>query len=514
MGIFLEKLRLEPRKFLLSNKSLSIVGKDAQQYLHSQTTNDVKSLRPGHFQFNTILDNAGKIIAAFILSKESDESFLLIIPEDFVETLLARIEKYHISEEFEVVVQTKKAYLVLNHNLDSAYQGRYFFENDKICMEESVLDAVEEGSQKDYNTLKLLTGVAEYGHEVVQGALINNTIYESLAVDYNKGCYPGQETVAKIKTRRGAAYGPVLFVTAVTNIPQEKIVKFEGKKIGEVLSFEHVEGKTYLMLSLLRNYRVDKLEVKLEIADHQIEGQIFYYPYLSPYKKDLAQDLYDYALECFHQSQYEKAIEYFYKAIETDSTFEDAYEGLGVLYGRLEKYDQAIEIMQQLKSLNPNCMMAFTNLSLFHMKKGNIEEAEKYKADATLLNFQILGDEAQKKRQEEEIKQKKIAEMKKRESMFKQVLELDPLDAMANNGMGEILLEREEYAESQAYFRKAIESNSKYSVAYLGLAKTLFYQSKSQEAIDILEKGIKVAGKNGDLMPANEMQSLLLKVKK
>ena len=148
------------------------------------------------------------------------------------------------------------------------------------------------------------------------------------------------------------------------------------------------------------------------------------------------------------------------------------------------------------------------------MKKGNIEEAEKYKADATLLNFQILGDEAQKKRQEEEIKQKKIAEMKKRESMFKQVLELDPLDAMANNGMGEILLEREEYAESQAYFRKAIESNSKYSVAYLGLAKTLFYQSKSQEAIDILEKGIKVAGKNGDLMPANEMQSLLLKVKK
>ena len=153
--------------------------------------------------------------------------------------------------------------------------------------------------------------------------------------------------------------------------------------------------------------------------------------------------------------------------------------------------------------------MAYTNLSLYHMKLGEIETAEKYKADATFLNFEILGNEADEKRRKEDALQKKIADQNRRESMFKQVIEMDPVDAMANNGMGEIELERASFELAINHFEVAIKEDPKYSVAYLGLAKSLEKAGKVEKAKEVLNKGIEIAGKNGDLMPANEMQALL-----
>jgi tetratricopeptide (TPR) repeat protein len=178
----------------------------------------------------------------------------------------------------------------------------------------------------------------------------------------------------------------------------------------------------------------------------------------------------------------------------------------------LENYEKAIDLMEQLKNINPKCMMALTNLSLYHMKVGNIDTAEKYKSDATMLNFELLGDEAERKRRLEDLKQKKLNDMARRKSMFVQVLEMDSEDAMANNGMGEIEFEQGEFLVAQGYFEQAIKFNTKYSVAYLGLAKSLYFQNEKDESKLILEKGINIASKNGDLMPANEMQALLAKL--
>ena len=143
------------------------------------------------------------------------------------------------------------------------------------------------------------------------------------------------------------------------------------------------------------------------------------------------------------------------------------------------------------------------------MKMGNIETAEDFKSQATFLNFELLGDEAEVKRKEKELAAKKLAERDRREGMFLQVLEMDSEDSMANNGMGEIKFEKAEYEKAKIYFKNAINGNSKYSVAYLGLAKCLYHLEEKEELKTTLKKGIEIASKNGDLMPANEMQTLL-----
>jgi len=135
-----------------------------------------------------------------------------------------------------------------------------------------------------------------------------------------------------------------------------------------------------------------------------------------------------------------------------------------------------------------------------------------HKAEATLKQFEQFGVEADKRDQKEKVLAQEKADKEKRESMFHQVLEIDPEDALANFGLGELEIERENFEKAQDHLKKAIIADQKYSVAYLALAKAQLNLKQDQLAKATLNKGIEIASKLGDLMPANEMQSLLNKL--
>lgn len=505
MTIFFEDLKSSPQTFLIFDSCLKLTGADAQAYLHSQTTNDVNKLEDGEFQFNTLLDSVGKIVSSFILCRENQKSYHILLNQSYLEATSERIEKFHISEEFDVEKLNIYSYLKTHDSEGPGYKGQYIFEDDTILLSHDKLAVAPQ-----LDLYHALCGIQVFDRDNIAGELINNTCFDELAVDYQKGCYPGQETVAKIHTRRGAAYKPVLviFDYQVDLLTLRQWVS-QDKRVSKLHSAHDFEGRTYACASVGREYRVENLQITLEGG---CVGTIRFYPYISPKKKNLALELYDEAVDVFQAGDNTRALDLFQKSIKLDPTYEDAYESLGVLYGRLGEFNKAIELMKKLKELNPKCMMALTNLSLYHMKLGDIETAEKFKSDATLLNFQLLGDEADQKRKQEELERKRLTERDKREQMFKQVLEIDSADAMANNGLGEIAFEKSNYQDAKEYFSNALEGDQKYSVAYLGLGKSLVELSEIEEAKKILSQGITIASKNGDMMPANEMQALILRI--
>ena len=101
----------------------------------------------------------------------------------------------------------------------------------------------------------------------------------------------------------------------------------------------------------------------------------------------------DEALEIFAKAQNNKedldpAIVLLRKALQENPKNEDAYESLGVMLAKQEKFQEAIKVMQQLELLNPKNQMALMNLSIFYMKIGDKESAEDYKAKGTVLQFE------------------------------------------------------------------------------------------------------------------------------
>lgn len=100
------------------------------------------------------------------------------------------------------------------------------------------------------------------------------------------------------------------------------------------------------------------------------------------------------ALEIFARAQetnqgeaYDQAIELLRQALKENPKNEDAYESLGVILAKQGKITDAIKVMHQLEMINPNSIMAQTNLSIFYMKLGDKETAEEHKAKGTILQF-------------------------------------------------------------------------------------------------------------------------------
>lgn len=96
---------------------------------------------------------------------------------------------------------------------------------------------------------------------------------------------------------------------------------------------------------------------------------------------------YEKAVDFFTIGKYEEAVQVLLEIIKRDPKHSDAHESLGMIRYKQGKLDDAIEWMKKLSQIRPDYAMAYTNLSVFYMKKGLKELAEEAKAKAVVLNF-------------------------------------------------------------------------------------------------------------------------------
>lgn len=505
----LDKLRYEGAEVGVSFFSFEVTGPDAESFLHGQTTNNSEKLEVKNFQLDTLLDISGRVLTYFWVLKKNKEHFILLFESDeLTHIALERLEKYHIAEDLELGPVSKKD-VVLTFDPRSKfksekdeYRGNYFGETCSL-----VFDSYPKMHEDFLEALKKLRGF-DASSSLLK--LITDSVLFELALDLKKGCYLGQETVGKIASRRGAAFYPMaLKLDEAIQVSEAKKLSVDAKKIGTVLSSFKIGDDNYLLTSLLRDYRVEDYKFQAEIDGKKVTLIAKSFPLIKYNKIDKAQELFDNAVDLFQKDREEEAIYLLKLAVEIDPSFEDAYESLGVIYGRHEKFEEAIKLMQKLSQVNPKSVMAHTNMSLYYMKLGDIETAEKHKSEATIKTFEFYGDEAKRKEETKKREEEKLIERNRRESMFKEVLEIDSEDSLALFGLSDIEYEKGNVEIALGFAQRVLSSNPKYSVAYLLLGKILTSLGKKDEAKEKLQEGIKIASSQGELMPANEMQRLL-----
>ncbi len=457
--------------FNLNYQCYLVSGSDAESFIHSQVTNDYKSLKENEAQVNCLLNIKSEIVSFFIIIKK--EELEILVPKENCLEFEERFNQFLIMEDVEIKKCDKEYFL--NLNTSYGYKLKYFDTEFKISSQQP----------KEFLDEDILSGqylFPIWNKNVLKGDLLTDSFLVESATSFKKGCYLGQETVSKIYNNRGSAKFPAY-------------VESDGP-INSLVTFKF-DNKYFNLLKLSRENRVEGKKIQ--------EGIVHLIPYIGFTDKAKAKKLYDNAIDLFNSNKDIEAVELLKQTISLDPSLADAYEVLGVILGRDERYDEAISHMNKLLELDEKSIMAHTNLSLFYMKKGLIDEAEKHKALATVNSFEMMGEKA-------EIEKNKEAEIKRRESMFKEVLEIDPDDVLASYGMGDIYLERGMYKNAIERFVHVLNNDEKYSVAYVGLAKSLMAINDSPAAKEVLEKGIDIASKQGDMMPANEMQSMLNRV--
>jgi tetratricopeptide (TPR) repeat protein len=92
---------------------------------------------------------------------------------------------------------------------------------------------------------------------------------------------------------------------------------------------------------------------------------------------------------------------------------------------------------------------------------------------------------------------------------FQKMAAADPTNELGHFSLGRALLEAGRFDESAASLQRVLELNPNMGRAYQLLASALLKLNRSQEAIERLEAGVKVAQSRGETMPKKEMVAML-----
>lgn len=375
-------------------------------------------------------------------------------------------------------------------------------------------------------TLRIEAGWVRRGIDFQDGQrVLPETGLEQQLVSYTKGCYLGQEVIARIRTYgsalsalRGLVFEQQDPAAVLADLPEPgaALLLETGQKIGELASRAHapVLEAAVAFAYLGRQHRTPGAQVAVKGRAQIWRARVALLPfYHAPDRQSRARFLHDKAIRVFAGNKDDEAIALLLEALQLDPHFADAYEALGVILGRGARFEEAIQIFKRLEDVAPGEPMVHTNLSLFYMKLGNKEKAELEKAKATTKAFGQAANEAEAAQRAEAEAAKRRADAERKKAMFLEVLEIDPVDPVALFGLGNALQQLNEPEAAVEAYQKACAAQKDNSAVYLALGKTLESLKRGPEALAVYQQGMEVASKKGDLMPLKEMEhrALLLK---
>jgi len=125
------------------------------------------------------------------------------------------------------------------------------------------------------------------------------------------------------------------------------------------------------------------------------------------------------------------------------------------------------------------------------------------------IRMKIAAAEVSKTKQAEQQQKATEKETLERMGMFKQVLEIDEDDQLANHGYGDCLVELSRFEEAIPHLKKSLEIKPTHSAGYLVLAKAYESLKLVDDAKKTYETGIDVAAKRGDMEPLKKMKERL-----
>jgi folate-binding protein YgfZ len=498
---------------------IEVTGAHRERFLQSQVSSDVVGLSDGASQLSALLDRTGRLQAFFFLRK-TDESVELLVPEAAADRCVDAFEGNVIADDVAFTQKESPAMrlalgpaaVALGPASDRFPVGGWGSRGFVTWSGESLeLSAIPHG---ELEARRVLGGPPAWGREARPGQLINETPLLDAAVSFDKGCYLGQETVAKLASHRGAARGPALL--ELETAPEEpaallrKRLVVEGRqRSAEVLSVAEWTGGVWLLVALRRELRVPGRRVLAETEDGVVlRATVHEAPLLrTPTVEEMADRLTIAASAAFAEDRYDRSVTLLERAIAVCPAWADAYESMGVILGRLDRTEAAIRLMERLLELDPSSVMAHSNLSLFHNRLGDRERAEHHLALATRasLGGGAVDGEAERRREDEA----REAGFRRREEMFRRVLEIDSDDPLAHFGLGELELERGHFAAALEHLGRAIEVDPKHAAARLALGAALEGLGESERARAAYREGVVVAAERGDLATAKKIQERL-----
>ncbi len=144
----------------LTLQHLNVRGMDAQKFLQGMLTIDVVKLQPNESKMAAACNRKGRVVANFVITKNADTHFALLMPAEIIAVLATHLKKFVIAAKVEFITDATTTTIDLLNEIKN--------ETPHILLATS---------------------------ELFTPQMLN--LDKLNAVDFKKGCYVGQEIVAR-----------------------------------------------------------------------------------------------------------------------------------------------------------------------------------------------------------------------------------------------------------------------------------------------------------------------------
>lgn len=247
---------------------VKITGKDAQSFLHRMVSNDIKSLTPGKGTYALFLDIKGHIQGDFKIYAFADH-LLMVLQHYVCERVVKGLDRYIISEQitftdvtnelamFQILGPKAEEFLTskgidlplhiyevqathaMNADIHVIRLGAGFALLARAGEAEGILNGLDVApvGMRAFEIYRIEQGLSLLGKDVEEANFPQEGRMEA-ALNFQKGCYLGQEVMARIDAQGHVNRFLMGIISDTPLQPGEKLFNGE-KEIGKITSTAH-----------------------------------------------------------------------------------------------------------------------------------------------------------------------------------------------------------------------------------------------------------------------------------
>lgn len=251
---------------LESQAILKISGDLAVKFLQGQSTADIEALKVGDSTIGAICTNKGRVICTYRVLRTED-GLLLRLAADMVESTAEYLTKFAVFFKVEMTVWPTPSVLAVFgkspieeggdtyvSTMASATTELYIPPGNATTLYENLSNQLENYDEDAWHMEQIKSGIANIGATTSQKFLPHQlNLDRTGAVSFTKGCYTGQEIIARTEYRGKSKkrIRPLTFNTAAQNASEIRIeTDSENPKSIEVVNIA-IRDDEILCLALL-----------------------------------------------------------------------------------------------------------------------------------------------------------------------------------------------------------------------------------------------------------------------
>jgi tRNA-modifying protein YgfZ len=250
-----------------------IAGADRIRFLSGQITNDLRKASATSAIEACVLNAKGKIDAHIFVSVLG-EYYLADAEPELRETLKTRLERYVIADDVQiedVTDQFSLFHLLSQHppaveNCRIVSVRRFAEPGWDVWVDAARHDAVVRELSSGFTRcdsdaaeiLRIEQGIPRWGRELTPEIIPIEANLEQRTIDYQKGCYIGQEVISRMKMS-GQTNKRLCGLISLDDVPLQPGMKLAhpataGKEVGWITSATHSEGQEIALGYLKRGF--------------------------------------------------------------------------------------------------------------------------------------------------------------------------------------------------------------------------------------------------------------------